>query len=51
MSRSLRHMTPEQREIAITRRIKQSGKGLGHWAAKDARIKQRLASLKPELQH
>ena len=37
MTKSLRSMTKVQQEAAITRRLASNVKGLGYWAAFDAR--------------
>ncbi len=39
MSKSLRSMSPEERQKAIERRIKENKGGLGYWAAVDAKKK------------
>jgi hypothetical protein len=44
MSRSLRSMPEEQRNLAITRRLYGNSKGLGYWAAVDASALVRISN-------
>jgi len=37
MSKALRSMEPYERDLAISRRIAGNARGLGYWAAMDAR--------------
>jgi hypothetical protein len=39
MSKALSSMKPEEKSKAIARRLQQTVKGLGYWAAKDAQKK------------
>ena len=39
MAKSLRSMNEQERGLAITRRLKSETKGLGYWAAVDAKAK------------